>query len=378
MNRADEIQVQNLDHLGLVAGIIDEIGLVEQINSLVGQHECERVSSGHVVKAMILNGLGFVSAPLYMFSKFFEGKAIEHLIGEGIKAEHLNDDRLGRVMDKLYLSGLSQLFMAVALGAAKKFGVAIKSTHLDSTSFHVHGKYEYKLPEVCFITGEFSPDDPKWSDVEETVVPNPIEITYGYSRDHRPDLKQFILDLICSGDGDVPLFLRVADGNEADKAVFAEILCDFSKQLTLDSLMVADSALYSAANLEQMKQLKWLCRVPLTVKQAKNLVSELTEKELLKSAVKGYFLAERSSNYGGIAQRWLVVESQALKQSQSGIKNQLGKLTERPTLRWIFQCFQSVHLLVVNGVKHISNLTDERLSILRFFPESSRRYYLLL
>lgn len=95
MNPSNEIQVQNLDHLGLVAGIIDEIGLVEQINQLVGQHECERVSPGHVVKAMILNGLGFVSAPLYLFSKFFAGKATEHLIGEGVKPEHLNDDRMG-------------------------------------------------------------------------------------------------------------------------------------------------------------------------------------------------------------------------------------------------------------------------------------------
>jgi transposase len=76
-----------------------------------------------------------------------------------------------------------------------------------------------------------------------------------------------------------------------------------------------------------------------------------------------------------LAQRQL---RQALNQSQPGIKNQLGKLTSRPTLRWIFQCFQSIHLLGVNGVKQISNLTDERLWILRFFPSACRRYYLLL
>ena len=46
--------------------------------------------------AMILNGLGLVSAPLYLFSKFFEGKPTEHLIGKGIKPEHINDDRLGQ------------------------------------------------------------------------------------------------------------------------------------------------------------------------------------------------------------------------------------------------------------------------------------------
>jgi transposase len=63
----------------------------------------------------------------------------------------------------------------------------------------------------------------------------------------RPDRKQFLVDLICSGDGDVPLFLRVADGDEAEQAVFAQILCEFKQQLNLDSLMVADSALYTAS-----------------------------------------------------------------------------------------------------------------------------------
>lgn len=79
--------------------------------------------------------------------------------------------------------------------------------------------------------------------------------------------------------------------------------------------MVADSALYSAPNLEQMKELKWLCRVPLTVKIAQLLVSHLTEKEFEKSAATGYCVAEKTSNYGGIEQRWLVVESKVRRQS---------------------------------------------------------------
>jgi hypothetical protein len=45
-----------------------------------------------VVKAMILDGLGLVSAPLYLFGKFFEGKATDHLLGQGVKAEQINDD----------------------------------------------------------------------------------------------------------------------------------------------------------------------------------------------------------------------------------------------------------------------------------------------
>ena len=66
-----QIKVQDIDNLGIVAGIIDERTLVEQINQLLGTHPQEIISAGQVVKAMILNGLGFISAPLYLFEKFF-------------------------------------------------------------------------------------------------------------------------------------------------------------------------------------------------------------------------------------------------------------------------------------------------------------------
>ncbi len=92
-----EIRVQTLNHLGLIAGLVDEIGIVEEIDRNLGKHPKELVSAGQVVKAMIINGLGFVSAPLYLFERFFEGKATEHLIGSNVRPEHLNDDRLGRV-----------------------------------------------------------------------------------------------------------------------------------------------------------------------------------------------------------------------------------------------------------------------------------------
>ena len=107
------IEVSNLDHLGLVAGLIDERGIVPKINELLGEHQAEKISAGQVVKGMILNGLGLVSSPLYLFSRFFEGKATQHLLGEGIKTEYLNDDRFGRVLDSLYQIGLNQVFISI-------------------------------------------------------------------------------------------------------------------------------------------------------------------------------------------------------------------------------------------------------------------------
>ena len=173
---------------------------------------------------------------------------------------------------------MSQTFTAIALEAAIKFDVGLNTVHLDSSSFHLHGEYKYDADRDAgsLFALPINSSINQVSSMNHQEAPLPINITYGYSRDHRPDLKQFIIDLICSGDGDVPLFFKAADGNQTDSAVFGQILSSFKQQLNLDSLLVADSALYTAKNLEIIKNLKWLSRVPLGIKQAKNLISQLT------------------------------------------------------------------------------------------------------
>jgi len=221
--------------------------------------------------------------------------------------------------------------------------------------------------------------------------------------------------------------LRVADGNEDDKTAFVQLFEKFREQWTFDGLCVADSALYTANNLKAMKQLKWLTRVPLTLAQATLVANpEVLEVEMTRAG--RFILAtnvldanqlsaddalteykDQQSNERGfrflkdplfftasvfvkspkrvealvmvmglcllvysLAQRQL---RQALAQAGEGIKNQVGKLTERPTLRWVFQSFQSVHLVMIDGTKQITNLTPERLKILRFLGTEARRYY---
>jgi transposase len=112
------------------------------------------------------------------------------------------------------------------------------------------------LPSVSFLSKQTEENQLDISSINNRESPLPIKITYGYSQGLSPDLKQFILDLICSGDGDVPLFLPVASGNESDNSIFASICQDFKKQLNLDSLMVADSALYTDPNERNVNQLK--------------------------------------------------------------------------------------------------------------------------
>ena len=93
----------------------------QKINQLLGEELLEKITSGQVVKGMVLNGLGLVSSSLYLFSNFFEGKAIEHLIGKGVKTEYFNNDKLGRVLDELYPRGLNEVFMSIVLEAVKSY-----------------------------------------------------------------------------------------------------------------------------------------------------------------------------------------------------------------------------------------------------------------
>lgn len=87
-----ELEVKSLDHLGLVAGIIDELGLVELTDVLLPRYQQNCISCGQVVKALLLNCFGFSSAPLYLFSEFFERQPVAHLLGEGIEARHYIED----------------------------------------------------------------------------------------------------------------------------------------------------------------------------------------------------------------------------------------------------------------------------------------------
>jgi transposase len=287
------------------------MGIVEEINTIIGRSSREKVRAGVIVKAMLLNGLGFVSAPLYMFSKFFEGKPTEHLLGEGIRAEQINDDRIGKVLDDLHEAGLSETFLRISLKAVGKYEIKVETGHIDSTSFHVDGEYDR--------TEEGS-----------------IEITHGYSRDHRPDLKQFMMNLISVGDGDIPVMMEVVSGNQADKARFAGLLQEFKTQWTFEGICVGDAALYSEENLLAMTGLKWLTRVPLSIKTASELVSSPTE--LQESKCKGYSTAETVSEYGGISQRWILVDSQARRNSD------IKKLDKK--LEQIQQkCHQDLHTL---------------------------------
>src|SRR5439155_9591373 len=163
-----DYQSQGLDHLGIVAGICNQIGLVEEIDLAV-EPTGRIVTVGYAVKSMVLNGLGFVSRPLYLTPEFYANKPVDLLIGLGIEAADLNDDSLGRALDHLFEAGVTEVFARIAVRALRVFGIETRFSHLDTTAFSVSGEYQHEGDETK----------------EEPVA---IKLTYGYYKDHRPDL----------------------------------------------------------------------------------------------------------------------------------------------------------------------------------------------
>src|SRR5499427_5432931 len=248
------VRVERLDHLGIVAGICREIGLAEYLDALAGPTQ-QQVSVGTATVAMLLNGLGFSNRRLYLVSQFFATKPVEHLLGPGITAEMLHDDCLGRTLDWLYAHDPTALFAGIARQARQRFGISARQVHVDTTSFSVTGEYAADLDA------------------------HTLAVTYGYSRDHRADLKQWMLALATTRAGDVPLFCQALDGNASDKVTLVAAVEALADQLRMEQeedtaagpIFVADSGLYSADNVSRLTTagVRWISRVPDTSTEAR-------------------------------------------------------------------------------------------------------------
>lgn len=294
-----KITSQNIDNLGLVAGMCDEIGISEIIDRVCGtQAKNKNLSFGQCVKCMILNGLGFVSRTLYLYSEYFEDKPIDHLLGASIKPDQIDDNVLGRTLDKLFSIGVTELFTQIAFKAMKVLDIKVKSLHLDSTSFHVDGDYNSLLEQ------------------DESS----IKLVQGYSRDHRPDLNQAVLQMITSNQGNIPLFMQAASGNTSDKSAFTEIVTKHAKSFqdaVENRYLVGDSALYKPASIKALHDSNCLfvTRVPSQIKCVSERISQCIVEEM-SDLGQGYFGKETIVTYADIKQRWVTIFSKAAYQRE--------------------------------------------------------------
>jgi transposase len=297
----------------LVAAFCREIKLRDTIDEMVtwDPKQC-RLSPGTLIEALVINVL-VARKPLYRVEEFYSEMNLNVIFGEEITADAFNDDALGRALTKLAKAHPNRVYLTLALSAIKVHNVKTRTVHADTTSISVAGEYNQ-------------------TDEENDL----LGITYGYSKDHRPDLKQFLYGLITTSEG-IPIFGELRDGNMSDKTWNNDVLEKLQTMLPDDngtSIYVADSALVTKDNLNLLfdKEIPFISRLPETFKISAELkewawsenqwqhLGSLVEKK--DAAV--YQVQSTVRELNGHDYRFVVVHSSSLdKKKEKSIKKMI-------------------------------------------------------
>ncbi len=298
--------IERLDHLGIVAGVIKDLKIVELIDERLGIYHGESLSAGETVAGMIINGLGFSNRPLYLTPMFFKHCPLWLLFREGVKADDFNRFKLSRVLDRCHSYGTELLFSEISLHVCRQEKVDTRFNHLDTTSVTLSGDYLGKIED------------------------DTVKINLGHSKDHRPDLKQVMLEMMVSQDGGIPLLGRSLDGNSSDNIVFkerAEKLVEEFKASETPRYLVADCKLYTETNAVHLKDLPFITRIPNNIK----MVGESIDKALAatddwKTLDDGRKIQTFNVEHYGMQQRWHVLSSET---SQKTANKQVDKRVKK-------------------------------------------------
>jgi transposase len=197
--------------------------------------------------SVLLSNLLLARQPLYAIPTWVARRVPEHL---GLQPQHIhlfNDDRIGRALDHLHKADRASLLVALVRHAVAAFDIDLDELHQDTTTVTLCGQYD----------DQPDPDRPD----------SPPRITFGYNKDHRPDLKQLLYSISISSDGAVPVHCKLYDGNTTDDQVHIDTW-DFLRQIIghSDFLYVADSKLCTRDNMNHIssRRGRFLTMMPRT------------------------------------------------------------------------------------------------------------------
>ena len=180
---------------------------------------------------LLLSNLLLARQPLYALHTWAVRRVPEHLGLQPDQLASLNDDRVGRALDHLCRADRASLLTALVIRAVREFDIRLDELHQDTTTVTFSGDYA---------------DQPAANQLDR-----PPRITFGYNKDHRPDLKQLLFGITITADGAVPIHCKTYDGNTTDDQVHRETW-SFLRQIIGHSnfLYVADSKLCNRENMD--------------------------------------------------------------------------------------------------------------------------------
>lgn len=254
----DNFEIHTHRAMPVVAAFFRRLGLVEAIDRAVPSEM--DVSVGTHTLAMVLDCLTGRS-PLHHVETTFEGVDTELLFGVPVDAEQFNDDALGRALDRLQGAGTESLFTRLSVEACRKMDVPIQCGNFDATSLRVFGdRYDRRSGDS-----------------------NAIQVTHGFSKDHRPDLYQFMMCHLCVG-GNIPIMGGARDGNADEKKLNNEELSKLSELLKKhgidrsDFTYVADCAMVNEENIHELDGMNFVTRLPATFNAHDELIDQALQK----------------------------------------------------------------------------------------------------
>jgi len=203
--------------------------------------------SSAVALSVLLANLLLARQPLYALAGWAARRVPEHLGLAPAQVALLNDDRIGRALDHLHRADRASLLTALVVQAVREFRLDLSELHQDTTTVRFCGDYAGQPPAEA--------------------ADRPPRITFGHSKDHRPDLKQLLYSITITADGAVPVHCKTYDGNTTDDAVHVDTW-SFLRQIIghADFLYVADSKLCSRDNMSYIadRQGRFLTVMPRT------------------------------------------------------------------------------------------------------------------
>lgn len=261
MKKQPNIEGYTVQHLPIISAYARRIGIVDVINTLIPT-EME-IDAGTTILGMVLDTLTGRS-PLYRLDEFFDHKDTELLLGKKTHPSKFSDYTVGRVLDKIYDYGAVKVFSEISMRALDVLKIDSRHISFDTTSVSVQGDY------LAYT-----------KDRQDEAM----KIVHGHSKDHRPDLKQFMVKMLCV-DRTIPVFGETDDGNQSDKTSNNEILSSISKYMAENGIKkdgfiyIADSAMVTKKNLEKIgNDIQFITRLPATYKECNRLIKTAIEKD---------------------------------------------------------------------------------------------------
>jgi len=258
------IRLERLGPLPLINHFLDRLGLDQLLEKYVPTNDRRAKLPYALGLGILLRSILVEREPIYRQQEVVEGFAPSAFRISRTAMKHLSDDQIGRSLDRLFNADRGSLLTACMVNAVRGFGISLKELHNDSTSIRLFGQYSQAKGRT--IRGRRAP----W-------------ITYGHSKDHRPDLKQILFILTTNVDGGIPVQFRCEDGNTNDAITHVETwktLRDLNGGP--DFLYVADSKLCALDNMRTINDLggRFITVLPRTRQEDRQFRQWVQEHEV--------------------------------------------------------------------------------------------------